>query len=78
MYYLEEKSNPQHLLRMHRLKELSQFVGLQRRQIVRLIKKGDFPQPVSLSKSGRAIAWLENEVIAWQRARIAARNSKSA
>jgi predicted DNA-binding transcriptional regulator AlpA len=43
-----------------------------------LIKTGEFPKPVPLSDSGRAIAWLETDLIAWQNARIAARNAEAA
>jgi prophage regulatory protein len=63
-----------HLQRMIRLRELSQFVGLRRTQIGELIKVGEFPKPVPLSDGGRAVAWLESDLVAWQNARIAARN----
>lgn len=67
-----------HLNRMYRLRELPQFVGLRRTQITELIKIGAFPRPVPLSDSGRAIAWLEADLISWQNARIAKRNSVAA
>jgi prophage regulatory protein len=63
------------LNRMYRLRELPAFVGLRRTQIGELIKAGEFPKPVPLSDSGRAIAWLETDLIAWQNGRIAARNA---
>jgi prophage regulatory protein len=63
---------------MYRLRELPAFVGLRRTQIGELIKTGEFPKPVPLSDSGRAIAWLETDLIAWQNARIAARNAEAA
>jgi prophage regulatory protein len=66
------------LNRMYRLRELPQFVGLRRTQISELIKEGQFPRPVPLSDAGRAVAWLEVDLVAWQTARIAARNSKIA
>ncbi|WOH82147.1 AlpA family phage regulatory protein [Bradyrhizobium sp. BEA-2-5] len=65
------------LNRMFRLRELPEFVGLRRTQIGELIKSGEFPKPVPLSNSGRAVAWLEADLIAWQIARIAARNTKA-
>ncbi len=49
------------------------FVGLHRTQINELIKRGEFPRPISLSDSGRAIAWLEADLIAWQATRLARR-----
>lgn len=65
-----------HLNRMYRLNDLPQFVGLRRTQIKVLIKEGKFPAAVKLSE--RAVAWLECDLIAWQHARIADRNSKAA
>jgi prophage regulatory protein len=62
------------LNRMFRLRDLPQFVGLRRTQIGELIKAGEFPKPISLSDSGRAVAWLEADLIAWQSTRIASRN----
>jgi prophage regulatory protein len=66
------------LNRMYRLRDLPQFVGLRRTQIGELIKAGAFPRPIPLSDSGRAVAWLETDIIAWQNARIAARNAEAA
>jgi prophage regulatory protein len=63
------------LNRMFRLRDLPEFVALRRTQIQEMIKAGDFPPPVPLSDSGRAIAWLECDLVAWQNARIAARNA---
>jgi prophage regulatory protein len=63
------------LNRMYRLRELPQFVGLRRTQIGELIKAGTFPKPIPLSDGGRAVAWLETDLIAWQNSRIAARNA---
>lgn len=63
------------LNKMYRLRELPQFVGLRRTVIGELIKAGQFPKPIPLSDSGRAVAWLECDLIAWQNVRIAARNA---
>jgi prophage regulatory protein len=60
-----------------RKKDLPNYVGLQRTQIELLIERGEFPRPVPLSDSGRAIGWLEHEVWAWQQARLAARDGSS-
>ena len=70
-------TNSHRLNRMFRLRELPEFVGLRRTQISELIKTGEFPKPISLSDSGRAVAWLEADLIAWQTARIAALNSEA-
>ncbi|MEQ1865636.1 MAG: AlpA family phage regulatory protein [Micropepsaceae bacterium] len=69
---------PHCLNRMYRLRDLPQFVGLRRTQITELIKGGQFPKPIQLSDAGRAVAWLESDLIAWQNARIALRNQKVA
>jgi prophage regulatory protein len=71
-------TEPNRLNRMYRLRELPQFVGLRRTQIGELIKAGQFPKPIQLSDGGRAVAWLEADLIAWQHARIAARNTEAA
>ena len=71
-------TEPNRLNRMYRLRELPQFVGLRRTQIGELIKAGQFPKPIPLSDGGRAVAWLEHDLIAWQNARIAARNAVAA
>lgn len=62
------------LHRLYRLKELPQFVGLRRTQIAELIRTKQFPKAVPLSDGGRAVAWLEGDLISWQSSRIAARN----
>jgi len=66
------------LHRIVRRRDLSQFVGLQRSQIAELIKKGEFPGPIPLSDTGRAVGWLEDELAAWQRQRLAKRNGTGA
>ena len=58
------------LNRMIRLAQLPEYVALQRTQIDELIKKGEFPKPIRLSDTGRAKAWLECDVLAWQNARM--------
>lgn len=78
MYYIEDEKPPHRLNRMYRFADLPQFVGIKHTQINVLIKLGEFPQPVPISKSGRAIAWLESDLIAWQNSRIAARNQSNA
>jgi prophage regulatory protein len=65
------------LTRLYRLADLPPVVGLKRTQIAKLIELGEFPKPIPLSNSGRAIAWLESDLLAWQNARISIRNRKS-
>ena len=66
------------LNRLYRLRDLPQFVGLRRTQITELVKAGECPRPIPLSNGGRAVAWLEADLVAWQTARIAARNTEAA
>jgi predicted DNA-binding transcriptional regulator AlpA len=68
---------PPRLQRIVRKFELPAFVGLRRTQIEELIKRGEFPKPVTLSDlNGRAKGWLEDELVEWQQVRIAARDAK--
>ncbi len=63
------------LNRLYRLKDVEQFAGLKRSQISELVKAGEFPRPIQLSNGGRAVAWIERELIEWQSSRIAARRA---
>lgn len=65
------------LNRLYRLRDLPQFVGLRKTQIAGLVRTGKFPRPVLLTDGGRAVAWLEADLIAWQRVRVAARDKAS-
>ena len=63
--------------RPHRLvreRDLPAYAGLRRTQIAELIKRGEFPRPIKLSDGGRAKAWLEEELLDWQRQRLAKRD----
>lgn len=54
-----------------RLPQVEDVVGYRRSTIYRLIKQGEFPAPISLSKNGRASAWVQEEIFAWAEKRIA-------
>jgi predicted DNA-binding transcriptional regulator AlpA len=58
------------LRRIIRRKDLPKYTGLQRSQTNTLIARGEFPKPISLADGGRAKGWLEDDLIAWQEARI--------
>lgn len=64
------------LNRIIRKKDLPNYVGLQRTQIEQLIERGEFPRPVPLSDSGRAVGWIESELWAWQQQRLAKREAE--
>jgi predicted DNA-binding transcriptional regulator AlpA len=60
--------------RLVRERDLPAYAGLKRTQISELIKRGEFPRPIKLSEGGRAKAWLEDELLIWQRQRLAKRD----
>lgn len=66
------------LNRLFRLSDLPQFVGLRRTQILELMRLGKFPKAIKISDGGRAIAWLESDLIEWQSKRVERRNSTAA
>lgn len=72
------KQEAARLQRLIRLTELPLYVGIKRTVIGELIARGEFPKPVPITDSGRAFAWLESDIIAWQNSRIAKRNSVAA
>jgi len=57
--------------RFLRLPEVIDVTGYRRSRIYELVGAGLFPKPVGLG-GGRAVAWLSDEVEAWQQARIEA------
>ncbi len=61
--------------RLIRERDLPAYAGLKRTQISELIKRGEFPRPIKLSDGGRAKAWLEEELLLWQRRRLASRDA---
>jgi prophage regulatory protein len=61
-----------------RLADVERVVGLKRTKIAELIAAGEFPKPIPLSDKGRAVGWLERELMEWQAKRIAARDAKVA
>lgn len=65
------------LRRFLRLKQVIAHVGLCRSAIYQKVKSREFPTPYLLSDSGRAVAWLEDEVAQWQQARIQAKQRAS-
>jgi prophage regulatory protein len=68
-------SAPPRLLRIIRWGELPLYAGLRRTVIADMIAAGTFPKPIKLNDNGRAVGWLEHELVAWQQSRIAARDN---
>ena len=61
--------------RLVRLPQVLECTGLSKSALYTLIGDGDFPRPVSLVPSGRAVAWPIEEVLAWIDCRKAARGA---
>jgi len=55
-----------------KMPEVKRRTGLGKTTIYDRISAGTFPPPVPLG--GKAVAWVEAEVEAWQAARVAERN----
>jgi predicted DNA-binding transcriptional regulator AlpA len=63
------------LQRILREKELHAFDGYGKTQRGAKILSGEYPSPIKLNDTGkRAKAWLESEIVAWQRWRQAVRD----
>lgn len=61
--------------RFIRAKELLKIIPYSRGRIYGMIKEGTFPAPVKMGV--KATAWLESEILAWQRAAIERRDGKA-
>ena len=59
-----------------RRKQVQERVNLSRSELYRLMGVGRFPRSIRLGE--RAIAWDSDEIEAWIRARIAARDARAA
>ena len=56
-----------------RRKQVEERTGLRRSTIYKHINAGTFPSPIALS--GRAVGWLEEEIVEWLHDRIRATRS---
>ncbi len=52
--------------------EVERATGLRRSSLYEQIAAGKFPKPVKLSE--KSVGWIEAEIIAWQKSRIADRD----
>lgn len=62
------------LRRILRLPQVEEITGKKRSGIYEDISAGTFPAPVPIGE--RAVGWLEDEIVDWQEACVAARNEK--
>ena len=70
------RQNATRLQRIVRRRDLYAFVGLRRTQLDQMIKRGEFPAAIKLRDGGRAVGWLEGEVVEWQRQRLSKRDGQ--
>jgi len=58
-----------------RRRDVESATGLRRSSLYERVAAGTFPKPIPLG--GRAVGWIEAEIITWQKGRIADRDSKT-
>ena len=63
-------------LKVLRRSAVEEKVGLKKSSIYQLMQDGLFPHPIPLAGS-KSVGWLEDEIDAWLRARIALRDAMS-
>jgi prophage regulatory protein len=61
------------MTRFIRRPEVEKITGLSRAMIYQLMNQGTFPRVVPLGKM--TVGWVEDEIIAWQKARLADREA---
>lgn len=75
--FLADMPQAQHL-RLLNLEQTKAKTALGKTLIYQLVSKREFPAPVPLTRGGRRVGWLENEVDAYIRACAANRNQRGA
>ena len=61
--------------RILRLPAVKEMTGLSRSTIYLRISEGKFPRPISLG--GRAVGWIEEEIVSWIDRKITAARKKA-
>ena len=59
-----------------RLQDVEGVTGLKKSTIYLLMKRGEFPQSVQVTR--RCVAWVESKILQWVQDRIAAAEAKPA
>jgi predicted DNA-binding transcriptional regulator AlpA len=57
---------------MIRRKDVLEIIGLGRTQLDCMVKADEFPKPIKIWGRGRAVAWFKDEIVKWQKDRVAA------
>ncbi len=60
--------------RVVRRRDLRAYDGLGNTQRNKLIAEGKYPRPIKLTPGGRAIGWIEDELVTYQTERLAERD----
>ncbi len=60
--------------KIYRRQAVESLSGMKRSALYEAIAKGKFPKPVRVTE--RCVGWLENDLLAWQAARIAERDER--
>lgn len=62
------------MFRFVRLPEVLAAIGVSERTLYEMMKRGDFPRP---AKIGKMSVWVDEEIEAWQQARLRERDVPS-
>jgi predicted DNA-binding transcriptional regulator AlpA len=63
--------------KFHRIDAVEEITTMGRSQIFEHVEKGAFPKPIRVMAGGTTLAWLEEDLWQWLRARLAAVDSPS-
>jgi prophage regulatory protein len=66
------------LRRLMRLRAVEDATGMKKSQIYVAMERGVFPKPVDILEGGRAVGWVEDEIVSYLEARIALRDTRAA
>jgi prophage regulatory protein len=61
--------------RLLRRRTVMEMLGIKRTALEEAVKRGDFPPPIVIFEHGRALAWDEEEVLAWMDGRFKAQRA---
>src|SRR3954471_13099634 len=75
IYCMEDTKTRQATPRILRLPDVLRMTGLSDETLAGMERKGEFPRRVALT--ARTVGWVEDEVIAWIEARVAARDDEA-
>ena len=56
-------------MKILKVKDITEITGLNRVTIWRMENRGEFPQRMKLSDSGRSVGWLKSDIEAWLQSR---------